>query len=41
MKSFKDLIEKLDHIDPMPWNQAIIMGVAVSVLIIMAFIAPN
>ena len=37
----KKLIEKLDHLDPMPWHQAVLMGVGLFILIVMALLAPN
>jgi hypothetical protein len=30
------LVSKLDHIDPMPWNQAILLGIAFAVMIAIA-----
>ena len=30
------LVEKLDHIDPTPWHQAALLGVALSGLIVLA-----
>ena len=32
------LVNQLDNIDPMPWNQAILLGVAFGALILMAVI---
>ena len=29
------LVEKLDHIDPMPWHQAVLLGIAFAVMIMM------
>jgi len=34
--AFGFIVSKLDHLDPMPWNQAIILGVAFAALIFLA-----
>jgi hypothetical protein len=36
VSALSKLVEQLDHLDPMPWNQVILLGVAFSVLILMA-----
>lgn len=33
---FVSVISKLEHLDPMPWNQAILLGVALFVMLCLA-----
>lgn len=34
-------INQLNNIDPMPWNQAILLGIALGILMFLAICAPG
>ena len=37
-QALRNLVSKLDNLDPMPWNQAILLGVGISLMLLLAAI---